>query len=51
MTPRVIRNLRLNRTAAADADWLRQRLDAEAHRFGASIVDAPAGRFTLRWQA
>jgi poly-gamma-glutamate capsule biosynthesis protein CapA/YwtB (metallophosphatase superfamily) len=49
MTPLAIRHFRLNRVNEMDARWLRDRLDAESRRFGASVSLDDTARLHLRW--
>ena len=48
LTPMQIRHFRLNRATAADAHWLRKRLNLEARKFGVSLSSEVDG--TLRLQ-
>jgi len=50
-TPMRVQHFRLNRAAAADVQWLQQRLDIESRRFGASVLGEPDGRLRLQWTA
>ncbi len=49
MVPYRIRNFRLNRAAAADAEWLRAVLDRESRPFGTWVELDPSGNLALRW--
>jgi poly-gamma-glutamate synthesis protein (capsule biosynthesis protein) len=49
MTPLRIRHFRLERPNEADVHWLRERLDTESRRFGASVAFDAEGRFRLNW--
>lgn len=48
MTPMKIRNLRLNRARAGDAEWLARTLDRISRPFGARVELTAAGTLSLR---
>ena len=50
LVPLQIRQFRLVRPSAGDADWLRQTLDRESRKFGAGVVPGPEGRLALSWK-
>ncbi len=47
MTPMQIRNLRLNRAGAADADWIARTLDRISRPFGAHVQLTPDGTLAI----
>jgi poly-gamma-glutamate synthesis protein (capsule biosynthesis protein) len=49
MTPMQIRRLRLNRAAAEDARWLRERMDREGRGLGSRVEAGADGTLALRW--
>jgi poly-gamma-glutamate synthesis protein (capsule biosynthesis protein) len=49
MAPFRTRRLRLEKAAAPDAAWLRDVLDRESKRLGASVELEPGGSLALRW--
>jgi poly-gamma-glutamate synthesis protein (capsule biosynthesis protein) len=49
LVPMETRRFRLQRASAADAEWLRERMDSEARRFGARVEAAADDTFALRW--
>lgn len=49
MTPTRIRNLRVNRAAHAEAQWLAAVLDREGKALGTRVVPGDDGRLELRW--
>ena len=48
MIPFRIRNLRLNRATAEEANWLARRMDRECRRFGRQVEVSERGRLTLQ---
>jgi poly-gamma-glutamate synthesis protein (capsule biosynthesis protein) len=50
MVPYRIRKFRLNRAAAADAEWLRAVLDRESRAFGARVEHDADGHLALGWR-
>jgi poly-gamma-glutamate synthesis protein (capsule biosynthesis protein) len=48
LTPMQIRNLRANRAAAADAEWLGRTLDRVSRPFGARVEPAADGTLAVR---
>ena len=50
MTPTVIRRFRVNMASPSDALWLRDTLDRESGRFGASVRLGADGRLELEWR-
>jgi poly-gamma-glutamate capsule biosynthesis protein CapA/YwtB (metallophosphatase superfamily) len=50
MTPLRIKNLRLQRAAADEAEWLRATLDRECRQFGAAVERTAAGDLRLLWR-
>jgi poly-gamma-glutamate synthesis protein (capsule biosynthesis protein) len=50
LAPMQIRHFRLNRASAADAHWLRNRLNLEARKFGVSLSDQGDDTFRLEWK-
>jgi poly-gamma-glutamate capsule biosynthesis protein CapA/YwtB (metallophosphatase superfamily) len=49
IVPLQIRQFRLVRPSAEDVDWVRQRLERECRRFGATVAAAATGRLALAW--
>jgi poly-gamma-glutamate capsule biosynthesis protein CapA/YwtB (metallophosphatase superfamily) len=49
MTPLRIKNFKLNRAAADEAEWLRATLDRECRQFGAAVERTAAGDLRLLW--
>lgn len=50
MTPMQIRKLKLNRTADADAHWLRDTIDGVSVLYGTRLELLPDGTLALRWR-
>jgi poly-gamma-glutamate capsule biosynthesis protein CapA/YwtB (metallophosphatase superfamily) len=49
MVPLQIRQFRLVRPSSQDVDWMRQTLDRESRRFGASVMLNSNGMLSLSW--
>jgi poly-gamma-glutamate synthesis protein (capsule biosynthesis protein) len=49
LTPMQIRHFRLNRASAADAHWLRDRLNLEGRKFGVSLSSQVDDTVRLQW--
>jgi poly-gamma-glutamate synthesis protein (capsule biosynthesis protein) len=50
LVPLHIRQFRLARPSAADADWLRRTVDRESRKLGAGVVRRHDGRLALSWK-
>lgn len=49
MTPMAIRNVKLNKTSAADSQWLRETLQRVSAPYGTHVDLMPNGTLALRW--
>ena len=49
MTPMEIRNVKLNKTSAADSQWLRETLQRVSAPYGTHVDLMPDGTLALRW--
>jgi hypothetical protein len=49
MTPLRIKNFKLHRAAADDAEWLRATLDWECRGFDAAVERTARGDLRLQW--
>jgi poly-gamma-glutamate synthesis protein (capsule biosynthesis protein) len=50
LVPLQVRQFRLVRPSADDADWLRLTLDRESRKFEAGVAPGPGGRLALSWK-
>jgi poly-gamma-glutamate synthesis protein (capsule biosynthesis protein) len=51
IVPLQIRHFRLIRASSEDIEWVRQTLDRESQKFGASIMLMSSGRLALSWSS